>query len=652
MPDTENKRSTWRLALALGVSALATLAALIALRGPDWIGPSTAEMAGVWRLLELAPWTPEAPAAALAEGPYALAGPRGWQNAHVIVAWLAVMCWLAALPGRAWRGLAPLAPALVAILLSSPAAGLAGFGLAVLVLSAWHWVSARGKAAVSMSTLPVAAWLAAWLSPGALPAAGAAVLGLTTAWSGRARWAIAALSLAAVNLTPRGLSVWSEAWTFIRWSPQPPLDLPALAALLVTLVIFGLTVTASRKDGVWSRVAAPGFLFVCTAAGQSAYWWAGALWMVPCWPVVREHIQRFGFRIRWWMQAAALAVVAAVVTAAAVAGLPRWYNLAMTEAMVRPTLTREALPAEGPVYINPAGLAPARFSGPLPPRGAEPEARNLGREHSLWRAQDRRVRYRAVWLLGEKSDYAPLARHLGESPDWRLAAADASGVLFLREPRQAEFATEPAKDMARGMVGAANRSGFLAATALACLTAQAAPEADELSAIAVRRADRSSRVAASRALVLVSLGRPREALGESARAVTLEPQSAEAWQVRAEALLHAGLGDEAYAAGQRAAELAPGDTGTLWLAARCANAARAFQSESAILEQLIALTVARGADAAFYQLYLGQSYARQGLTRPALRALEKAAAAPGLSAEQRQELEQEIADLRSAPGAP
>jgi hypothetical protein len=462
---------------------------------------------------------------------------------------------------------------------------------------------------------------------------------------------MAALCFAAVNLTPRGAAIWMEAWTFIRWSPQPPLGVAALVAVLVALVILGIAAQAAHKDGVWSRVVAPGFLFLCAAAGQSAYWWAGALWMIPCWPVVREHLQRFGFHIRWWMQAGALALVVALVAAAATEGLPRWYNLAMTEAIVRPTLTRDALPADGPVYINPAGLAVARFSGPLPARSTEVEAPNLGREHSLWRTQDRLVRFRAVWLLGDKSDYAPLARHLGESPDWRLAAADATGVLFVRGPREEEFATEPAKDKARAMIGAANRSGFLAATSLSCLVAQSLPEAGELSAAAVRRTDRSSTVATARARVLISLGQPREALLESERSITIEPDSAEAWQVRAEALLHAGLNDEAYAAGRRVMELAPGDVGALWLAARCANAARAFQSEAAILEQLIALSEARGADAAFYQLYLGQSYARQGLTRPALRALQKAAEAPGLSAVQRRELEQEIADIRANPAA-
>ena len=112
--------------------------------------------------------------------------------------------------------------------------------------------------------------------------------------------------------------------------------------------------------------------------------------------------------------------------------------------------------------------------------------------------------------------------------------------------------------------------------------------------------------------------------------------------------MHAGRSDEAYAAAQRAAELAPGDEGALWLAARTANATRAFQSEAEILEKLILLAEGRGADAGFYQLYLGQSYAKQGLARPALSALEKAAGAPGLSGEQRAELQEEIARVQQS----
>ena len=154
-----------------------------------------------------------------------------------------------------------------------------------------------------------------------------------------------------------------------------------------------------------------------------------------------------------------------------------------------------------------------------------------------------------------------------------------------------------------------------------------------------------------RARTLVSLGEVRAALVESARAVDLDPSLPLAWEVRTEACLHAGLTNDAYAAAQKAVTLAPGETGTLWLAARAANAARALQTEAELLERLVALTDARGGDSGFYRLYLGQSYAKQGLARPALRELQLAANSPSLTAKQRSELAEEIALIRSSPGA-
>jgi tetratricopeptide (TPR) repeat protein len=349
------------------------------------------------------------------------------------------------------------------------------------------------------------------------------------------------------------------------------------------------------------------------------------------------------------MQAAAILLAAALLVVPAKDAMPRWYSLAMTDAVVRPTLTRAALPASGPVYINPLGLPVARLGGPLPQGASSDLPTQLGREPSLWRAHDRETRYAAAWLLGDKSDYAPLARHLGESPDWRLAAVDATSVLFVRAPRVEPFATEPAQQAAREMWGGANRSAFLSGSALACLAANALPEAGELSAAAVRNSDLSATAAATRARVLISLGDVRGALEQSERALDLDATLPLAWEVRAEALLHAGRSDDAYSAAQRAAALAPGDVGALWLAARAANAARAFQTEAELLERLVALTAARGGDSSFYRLYLGQSYAKQGLARPALRELEQAAAAPDISAEQRRELEDEIKRIRSNP---
>jgi hypothetical protein len=372
--------------------------------------------------------------------------------------------------------------------------------------------------------------------------------------------------------------------------------------------------------------------------------------MIPLWVPAKEQLRSLGIKVRWWAATALLVTAGLLALWSGSLRMNDWYNLAMLRETAQPTLTRDALPAEGPVYINPQGLALARFSGPLPPRASEGETLRLAREPKLWRAQDRQARYGAVWLLGEKSDYAPLARHLGESPDWRLAAIDATGLLFVRGRSTGEFATEPAQQMARGFVGAANRSRFLAGAALACLAAQSLPEAGELSRTSVRKSDLASASAAARALVLLSLGQIDGALEQSARAIVLTPASSPAWQARAETLLHAGRADDAYAAAQRAAELAPGDEGALWLAARAANAANAFQSEAEILERLVALAEGRGADTGFYQLYLGQSYAKQGLARPALRALEKAAAAPGLSEEQRSELQEEIARVRESAG--
>jgi tetratricopeptide (TPR) repeat protein len=350
------------------------------------------------------------------------------------------------------------------------------------------------------------------------------------------------------------------------------------------------------------------------------------------------------------MATALLAATVALVMRSSANNFNRWYDLAMERATIEPTLTRDALPQDGRVYINPDGLAIARFAGQLPARHTAGETARLGREPRLWRAQDRQARYDTVWLLGNNADYAPLALHLGESVDWRLAAVDAAGLLFVRGRHEAEFPTEPAQQLARGMVGAANRTRFLADAALACLAAQALPEAGELSRTATRKSDLSSSAAAAHALVLSSLGQVREALAESQRAVALAPRSSEAWETRAQTLLRAGMNNDAYAASQRAAELAPGDAAALWLAARAAHAAHAFQAEAETLERLADLTEGRGGDAGFYLFYLGQSYAKQGLARPALRALEKAAQAPGLTDEQKREIAQEIAEIRSSAG--
>lgn len=644
-------KHNWRRFAAIAVCSLLVLAALIALRGPDDIGAEAAGLAGSWLLSEPSWWHPLTASGAPAAAVFTAAGPRGWQNAHVLVAWLAVLCFFLSLPAKSWRGLGPLIPALLAVGLSTPAAGYGGFGLAVLVLALWRIFATERKHGQAIATFVFASWFAVWLSPGATLVVAAAWVESFTRLPRKTSLIAGALAFVACNLTPRGGHVWNDAFDFVFWSPQAGLGVSSLLALLFVLVILALAAGAAWRTRTLGTVIAPTLLILGACASQTALLWPAALWLIPLWGPAVEQWRHIGFGFRWWMQATAILIAAALLVFPAKEAMPRWYSLAMTDAAVRPSLTRSALPADGAVYINPLGMPLARLAGPLPQGASAGPAARLGREPSLWRAHDRETRYAAAWLLGDKSDYAPLARHLGESPDWRLAAVDATGALFVRAPRVEPFPTEPAQQAAREMWGGANRSAFLGGSALACLAANALPEAGELSAAAVRNSDLSATAAAIRARVLVSLGDVRGALAQSERALQLDYTLPLAWEVRTEALLHAGRTDDAYAAAQQAAALAPGDVGTLWLAARAANAARAFQTEAALLEQLVARTTAHGADSSFYRLYLGQSYAKQGLTRPALRELEKAAAAPGISAQQRRELEDEIKRIRENPRA-
>jgi len=645
-------KSNWRRFVAVTVCSLLVLAALVALRGPDSIGADAAGLAGSWLLSGPSWWHPLTASGAPAAAVFGVAGPRGWQNAHVLVAWLAVMSFFISLPAKSWRGLGPLIPALLAVALSIPAAGWSGFGLAVLVLALWRVFAAERKHGGAIAAFALASWLAVWLSPGAIFVVAATWAESFTRLPRKTALLSGALAFAACNLTPRGWHVWDGAFDFVFWSPQAVPGVSSLLALLFSLVILALAAGAAWRTRTSGTILAPALLILGACAGQTALLWPAALWLIPLWGPALDQWRHLGFGFRWWMQAAAILVAAALLVFPAKEAMPRWYSLAMTDAAVRPSLTRSALPAVGPIYINPLGMPLARLAGPLPHGASSGSSAQLGREPSLWRAHDRGTRYAAAWLLGDKSDYAPLARHLGESPDWRLAAVDATGVLFVRAPRVEPFPTEPAQQAAREMWGGANRSAFLGGSALACLAANALPEAGELSAAALRNSDLSATAAAIRARVLVSLGDVRGALAQSERALQLDRTLPLAWEVRAETLLHAGRTDDAYAAAQQAAALAPGDVGTLWLAARAANAARAFQTEAALLERLVALTAARGADSSFYRLYLGQSYAKQGLARPALRELEKAAAAPGISARQRRELEDEIKRIRENPRAP
>jgi hypothetical protein len=84
------------------------------------------------------------------------------------------------------------------------------------------------------------------------------------------------------------------------------------------------------------------------------------------------------------------------------------------------------------IFVNPE--ARALFPG-LPLAPASPQDAAAGQSPSLWRQLDRAQRFDAVLLAGQAGDYLALARHLAESPDFRLARVDNWGLLFVRPQR-------------------------------------------------------------------------------------------------------------------------------------------------------------------------------------------------------------------------
>jgi hypothetical protein len=222
--------------------------------------------------------------AAPATTAFALAGPRAWQNLHVFVAWLAVLTWFWPLPLRRWRGLGPLVPALLAVVLSGPASGWSGFGLAVLLMSAWRTVTFHWSPRLVALTLPVAVWLSVWLSPGGLLLAAAFTI---DAWSRLPRrWALGAiaLSVTSTQFTPRGFGVWPEANIFLFWSPQSELSAAAVLALLAALAILAFAAADTWRHNAKGAVFAPTLLLIVAAFGQTALLWPFALWLIPAWP--------------------------------------------------------------------------------------------------------------------------------------------------------------------------------------------------------------------------------------------------------------------------------------------------------------------------------------------------------------------------------
>jgi tetratricopeptide (TPR) repeat protein len=296
------------------------------------------------------------------------------------------------------------------------------------------------------------------------------------------------------------------------------------------------------------------------------------------------------------------------------------------------------------IFVN----AEARpLFGKLPLAPASPKDAAAAQSAAVWRQLDRAQRFDAVLLAGPAGAFLPLAQHLAESPDFRLVRVDNWGLLFVRGT---PVAYAPPGGDAETFSSAAARGIYLSQMALMLDAAGQVAAARERMAAALEAAPEEPSVVTRAAALALARKRFPEAFAQVNRALALAPGDAAALEVKARTLSAAGDKEGAWAAAEELKARAGDDMNALFLHARLANAAHAYQAEADSLERLVTLAEKRGLSATDYRVYLGQSYAKQGLARPAVEQLERALQDPTLPAAQRADITTALEAVRSRAG--
>jgi tetratricopeptide (TPR) repeat protein len=298
------------------------------------------------------------------------------------------------------------------------------------------------------------------------------------------------------------------------------------------------------------------------------------------------------------------------------------------------------------IFVNPEART---LFAKLPLAPASPKDAAAGQSAAVWRQLDRTQRFDAVLLAGPAGAFLPLAQHLAESPDFRLARVDNWGLLFVRGAA-APYAP-PAVDT-ETFSSAEERGIYLSQMALLLDAAGQVAAARDFMAAALTAAPNAPSVATRAAALALARKRYPEAFDQVNRALAKAPHDAAALEVKARVLSAAGDKDGAWAVAEDLkARVGDSDMNALFLHARLANTAHAYQAEADSLERLIAQAEKRGLSATDYRVYLGQCYAKQGLARPAMEQFQRALEDSTLSATQRADITTALETVRSRAGS-
>ena len=259
---------------------------------------------------------------------------------------------------------------------------------------------------------------------------------------------------------------------------------------------------------------------------------------------------------------------------------------------------------------------------------------------STFHALHRAYRFDRVFLLPGPS-CALLRDHLLESPVWILSRVMPEGYLFA-PTGSSPWHPPDATEATRLHPDPAERSQWLIATAENLIAIGYPDQAAALLELSAGPVEYQSRRLAALASLEASSGHWNKALEFSRQSLRLERANRAAILILIRALTETGHADESLSRARDLASATP-DAETLFLLARAANAAGDHEEEISALRRLVAVAKKESQPAGASLLYLGQALARDGQRGEALRALDEAVRAPGLT-EQQQRIILELRD--------
>jgi tetratricopeptide (TPR) repeat protein len=310
-----------------------------------------------------------------------------------------------------------------------------------------------------------------------------------------------------------------------------------------------------------------------------------------------------------------------------------------------PQLAANAIQGRSVFYTAAAREILHRLRPELASEAEEQKFFQATQDPSAWRLLDHRLHFDAIWLCGDANGYRPLLRHLLETRDFVLTYLDHTSVIFARPPATAFNAK--ALDAMKEKLTGRDRMIFLVGAANKLLAIGMLPLAKGYLDEAILLDGGSADARTQLALYHAQLGEWREALDDCNRALDLDAKFPAALAAKAQILFGSKQFNAALEISQQALEAHPDDPANLFLDAKIAHEAHAFQREIIAMQNLVRLAEKAGAPVSGYRIYLAQAYAADGQAEPAIEQFEKARSAGDLSPEQKRFVEDSIARIRS-----